>query len=94
MATRKTKIILSADISESLIVSGSVKKEAKTVIKKAMNTASVIKGNHLTVTTHPDGRTELEWDDAALLEEVRAALLSAEAGNTTKTKRPRKPKEV
>ena len=86
MATRKSKIILSADISESLIVSGSVKKEAKTVIKKAMNTASVIKGNHLTVTTHPDGRTELEWDDAA--------LLSAEAGNTTKTKRTRKPKEV
>jgi len=36
----------------------------------------VVKGNHLTVTTHPDGRTMLEWDDTALLEEVRAALAS------------------
>ena len=39
----------------------------------------VVKGNHLTVTTHPDGRTTLEWDDEALLNEVRAALLKAES---------------
>lgn len=33
----------------------------------------VNKGNHLTVITHENGRTELIWDDDALLEEVRAA---------------------
>lgn len=38
----------------------------------------VIKGNHLTVTTFPDGKTKLEWDDAALLQEVKDAILNAE----------------
>jgi YD repeat-containing protein len=33
----------------------------------------VTKGTHLTVTTHEDGRTELEWDDEQLLKEVREA---------------------
>lgn len=33
----------------------------------------VNKGNHLTVITHENGKTELIWDDDALLEEVRAA---------------------
>ena len=36
--------------------------------------AVVVKGSHLTVTTYPDGRTELEWDDDALLRDVREAL--------------------
>ena len=36
----------------------------------------IVKGNHLTVTTFPNGRTELVWDDEALLNEVRAAILS------------------
>ena len=36
----------------------------------------VVKGSHLTVTTHEDGRTELEWDDEQLLKEVRAAIAS------------------
>jgi DNA-binding protein YbaB len=43
-----------------------------------MTEPKVVKGNHLTVTTHPDGRTELVWNDAALLDEVREALESAE----------------
>lgn len=34
----------------------------------------VVKGNHLTVTTWPDGRTTLEWDDEALLAEIRTAI--------------------
>jgi hypothetical protein len=38
----------------------------------------VVKGNHLTVTTFPDGSTKLEWDDVALLKEVKDAILSAE----------------
>lgn len=36
-------------------------------------------GTHLTVTEYEDGRTELTWDDEALLQEVRNALLKAES---------------
>jgi hypothetical protein len=39
---------------------------------------TVVKGSHLTVTTFSDGRTVLEWDDEALLREVREAIASAE----------------
>lgn len=53
-----------------------------------MTGPTVVKGNHLTVTTHPDGRTELVWDDDALLAEVRTALASVE----TKPKRKNKAK--
>ena len=51
--------------------------------KKKENTEStVVKGNHLTVTTFPDGKTMLEWDDEALLKEVREALNSVEVPKT------------
>jgi hypothetical protein len=43
----------------------------------------VVKGNHLTVTTFPDGRTMLQWDEEALLKEVQEALNSVKP----KTKR-------
>jgi hypothetical protein len=39
----------------------------------------VVVGTHLTVTIWPDGRTELKWDDAALLSEVRNAILKHES---------------
>ena len=39
----------------------------------------VTNGTHLTVITHEDGRTELEWDDEALLRDVRLAILTAES---------------
>jgi YD repeat-containing protein len=35
---------------------------------------TVVKGNHLTVTTDTDGKTTLEWDDEALAREVRDAI--------------------
>ena len=63
--------------------------------------AVVVKGSHLTVTTYPDGRTELEWDDDALLNDVRLAILKAESTipvstDTTavKPKRTRKKKDA
>jgi len=34
----------------------------------------VVRGSHLTVTTHQDGSVELAWDDEALLQEVRTAI--------------------
>jgi len=51
------------------------------LIKKAKESLApkVVKGNHLTVTTHPNGKVELEWDWDALVSEVRAACLKAES---------------
>ena len=40
---------------------------------------TVVIGSHLTVTTYPDGRTKLEWDDDALLRDVRDAILRHES---------------
>lgn len=48
------------------------------------NETTVVKGSHLTVTTHPDGRTELEWDDAQLLKEVQEAIASVSVDTTPK----------
>jgi S-adenosylmethionine/arginine decarboxylase-like enzyme len=44
--------------------------------KKDIEQVTVVKGSHLTVTTYPDGRTELEWDDEALARDVREAIES------------------
>ena len=41
----------------------------------------VTKGSHLTVTTFPDGRSELKWDWDALVKEVREACASVELSN-------------
>jgi hypothetical protein len=57
------------------------------------NDPTVVKGSHLTVTTFPDGKTVLEWDDEALLRDVQKALTEYENSvkvNTTKTKRKKK----
>jgi hypothetical protein len=81
MATRKKKseVIMSADVAEMA----------------EMTEPKVVKGSHLTVTTFPDGTTKLEWDDEALLRDVRNALLKAESVlpvTETKTKRKTKVK--
>lgn len=46
--------------------------------KKDVEEVTVVKGSHLTVTTYPDGRTELEWDDEALMRDVLEAIASVE----------------
>jgi hypothetical protein len=61
--------------------------------KKEQDLSNVVKGSHLTVTTLPDGKTVLEWDDEALLRDVQKALTEYENSvkvNTTKTKRKKK----
>ena len=63
------------------------------LIKKAKEihlTPKVVKGNHLTVTTHSDGRTELEWDWDALVKEVREAIASVENKPSKKKAAPKK----
>jgi YD repeat-containing protein len=52
----------------------------------------IVKGNHLTVITHENGKTELEWDDAALLKEVQDAILSVEQATKPAVKSTRKKK--
>jgi hypothetical protein len=47
--------------------------------KKDPEEVKVVKGSHLTVTTYPDGKTELLWDDEALMRDVREAILKAES---------------
>lgn len=47
--------------------------------KKSEVWPKVEKGTHLTVTTYEDGTTKLEWDDEALLSEVRNAILKYES---------------
>jgi hypothetical protein len=58
--------------------------------KKEQDPSGVVKGSHLTVTTFSDGRTVLEWDDAALLNDVRAAILKAESVVPVSIEKPKR----
>jgi hypothetical protein len=67
----------------------------KKVDDQITDAVTVVKGSHLTVTTYPDGKTELVWDDAALLRDVQKALTDYENSvkvNTPETKTKRKKK--
>ena len=55
---------------------------------------TVVKGSHLTVITFPDGRTELQWDWDALVNEVREACRSAELANMKPAVRAKSKKSV
>jgi len=56
----------------------------------------ITQGSHLTVRTFEDGRTELIWDDEALMRDVQEALASVENTTVTETKvkKSRKKKEI
>lgn len=56
---------------------------------KKTEDVKVVKGSHLTVTTYPDGRTELEWDDEALMRDVREAIASVETLDNKPKRSPR-----
>lgn len=81
MATKKTKT------AEPKVKKTAKKKDSITLempgtiggAKLVFTEPKVVKGNHLTVTTHPDGKTTLEWDWDALVSEVHAACLKAES---------------
>ena len=62
--------------------------------KNQLAEPTVVKGSHLTVTTHPDGRTELEWDWDALVKEVREACASVELANTKPAVKAKSKKSV
>ena len=76
MATKKIKPLV--EVVEKL----SVKRQSK-IKKRAEELANdvwpkITRGSHLTVNTFEDGQTELEWNDEALLNDVRDAILSVE----------------
>jgi len=50
----------------------------------------ITQGSHLTVKTFEDGRTELIWDDEALLNDVRNAILKYESTIPVVTEKPKK----
>jgi hypothetical protein len=49
----------------------------KTKKSEALGEPVVTVGSHLTVTRYPNGKTELVWDDDALMRDVLEALASA-----------------
>lgn len=51
-----------------------LQRKTDTMATKKSKDPQVIKGSHLTVTVHPDGRRELVWDDDALVRDVNAAV--------------------
>lgn len=69
-------------------------------LKNKNNKPKVVKGSHLTVTTWPDGHTELEWDWDALVRDVRQAIGLVEgkqdlvAATKAKVKKTRQKKSV
>jgi hypothetical protein len=69
-----------------------VKQSKKTPTKSNETWPKIDKGSHLTVITHENGKTELIWDDEALLRDVRDAILKAESVMPVTTKSKRKSK--
>jgi len=95
MATRKTKTL--TEVVEKLPVKRKSKIENRTEeLITEFDPSGVVKGSHLTVTTFSDGTTKLDWDDEALLRDVRAAILKSESFLPvieTKPKRKKKTEE-
>lgn len=58
----------------------------KPKVVKEVTEPTVVVGSHLTVTTYPDGKTELKWDDEALLREIRALTETPKKKTKAKTK--------
>ena len=79
MATRKKKESVTMEMPGTIGGAKVVLPKEKKAKKESW--PKVVKGSHLTVTTHEDGRTELVWDDEALEREVREAIASAELAN-------------
>jgi hypothetical protein len=60
------------------------KKKSEIINATGQDVVKIVKGNHLTVTTFPNGKTELVWDDEALLREVKEAIASVKPAKNQK----------
>ena len=67
-------------------------RKKKTEISEINDLPTVVVGSHLTVITYKDGRTELKWDDEALLRDVKQAILKFESNIPAAVKTVRKKK--
>ena len=65
-------------------------RKKKSEVTDSMLQPLVIKGSHLTVTKWPNGKTELEWDDEALLREIREATSNVKPQVKAKSVRKKK----
>jgi hypothetical protein len=55
------------------------KGSSKKVNVPANDWPHITEGSHLKVIEHENGRRELQWDDEALMRDVRAVILKAES---------------
>jgi hypothetical protein len=62
------------------------KKKPDTDNQPASGWPRITEGSHLRVVEHENGRRELQWDDAALMRDVRAAIASVENSTATAVK--------
>jgi hypothetical protein len=66
----------------------------KIQLEEVNSLPTIVKGSHLTVTTYPDGKTTLEWDWDALVNEVHEACASVELANMKPAVRAKSKKSV
>ena len=66
----------------------------KIQLEEVSSLPDIVKGSHLTVITYPNGKTELEWDWDALVNEVREACASVELANTKPAVKAKSKKSV
>lgn len=90
--TRKKKITVPDEVintyNDERLVSKHDKKQKAN--KPSGGWPKITQGSHLTVKTFEDGRTELIWDDEALLNDVRNAILQYESTIPVATDKPKK----
>jgi hypothetical protein len=81
MVKKKEKKLIKeiSKLAAEVTLADEVSKKKSKKVKKVEVWPKVNKGTHLTVTTFEDGSTKLEWDDEALLSEVRNAILKHES---------------
>jgi hypothetical protein len=82
MATRKKKEVVAVaevPVRKPTPIAKREKKEMK-IFKPVVKEPIVVRGSHLTITYNSDGYPEkLEWDDDALIRDVRDAILRHES---------------
>jgi hypothetical protein len=71
-----------------------VKKTKKVSTASNETWPKITKGSHLTVITYKNGRTELIWDDEALLRDVQNAILKFESTMPVGTRAAAKAKGI
>jgi hypothetical protein len=77
MVKKKTEKQIIAEVSK--LIAEQTLQETEPKSHSKIKWPKVDQGSHLTVRTFENGRTELIWDDEALLRDVKNAILSYES---------------